>query len=744
MGKLRLALLGHFELTGQTGPIDLTNKKLAGLMAFLSLHAPEPQSREKLMALLWGSHFEAQARQNLRQALTRLRRALGPSALISNGETVSLSPDAIVCDVTRFETLVDHGSRDALAEAVDLYRDRFLANIDIQQEAWTEWADIQRNRLEGLALDAMIKLGEYELQSGDTESALEVAHRALTLNSLREDAHRLIIRALTASGRRGEALRHYDELVDLLKRQLDVQPDSITRKLVDAVRAETSQQQRPGPTAPEVPVASNALDDRIPVEVNGLGKNEMGHGQGVVYAAAIDPSAPPLTEAPQLLQASSIYGGRLRPVFLAASTLLLLGAGIVTWQLWKARPEIASIERMAFPLPDKPSIAVLPFTNLSSEAVQDLTSDGLTESLVNALARNPSLFVIAHASTATYAGQSASPKQVAEELGVRYILEGSVKRAGSSVRVTTQLVDSLSGRVLWSERYDRIADDLLAIEDDVTARIARSLDVRIVYGTEQSPGGTHRLDAWSAYLEGRTEYLKFTLAGNTRAREHFLRALEFDPTYAEATLALANTYFVEMTGTPKDDWGSALATITELDRQAAQIAPRMPRLHELRSMLAMTRGDYDSALEEAESMVEVDPNGADSHYVLGRMYFFIAQYESAIEHLKTAERINPHSRASYSAHLAFSYLALGQLDEAVSMLEAVAKRWPDYSSATAYLAILYQLAGQETEARQQLVLYSRLNPQLTMLAVEQRFSPMRDRALADRIISAARQVGIPD
>jgi tetratricopeptide (TPR) repeat protein len=199
-----------------------------------------------------------------------------------------------------------------------------------------------------------------------------------------------------------------------------------------------------------------------------------------------------------------------------------------------------------------------------------------------------------------------------------------------------------------------------------------------------------------------------------------------------------------MTGTPKDDWGSALATITELDRQAAQIAPRMTRLHELRSMLAMTRGDYDSALEKAESMVEVDPNGADSHYVLGRMYFFIAQYESAIEHLKTAERINPHSRASYSDHLAFSYLALGQLDEAVSMLEAVAKRWPDYSSATAYLAILYQLAGQETEARQQLVLYSRLNPQLTMLAVEQRFSPMRDRALADRIISAARQVGIPD
>ena len=151
---MRLALLGHFELTGQNGPIDLTNKKLAGLVAFLACTTPQPQSREKLMALLWGSHSEAQARQSLRQALTRLRRVLGPSALVSNGEAVSLDPDAIVCDVTRFETLVGHGSRDALAEAVDLYRDRFLADIDLQKRpgpsgsmsnatGWKAWLSMQ-------------------------------------------------------------------------------------------------------------------------------------------------------------------------------------------------------------------------------------------------------------------------------------------------------------------------------------------------------------------------------------------------------------------------------------------------------------------------------------------------------------------------------------------------------------------------------------------------------------------------
>src|SRR5215204_3356644 len=141
---MRLALLGDFELTGPNGEIDLTSKKLVGLLAFLACTTPPPQGREKLMALLWGSHFDSQARQSLRQALTRLRRALGPNVLVSSGESVWLDPNAIVCDVTRFERLVLNGSRDALAEAVGLYRDRFLADIAISEEAWTEWLDFQR------------------------------------------------------------------------------------------------------------------------------------------------------------------------------------------------------------------------------------------------------------------------------------------------------------------------------------------------------------------------------------------------------------------------------------------------------------------------------------------------------------------------------------------------------------------------------------------------------------------------
>src|SRR5215470_4555837 len=132
--RFQLSLLGRFELTGPGGPVDLTSKKLAGLLAFLACTAPEPQGRDKLMTLLWGSHFEAQARQNLRQAFTRLRRVLGEGALLANGETVSLQPSTIVSDVTRFETLLRDGSRDALDAAVGLYRDNLLADIAIPEE----------------------------------------------------------------------------------------------------------------------------------------------------------------------------------------------------------------------------------------------------------------------------------------------------------------------------------------------------------------------------------------------------------------------------------------------------------------------------------------------------------------------------------------------------------------------------------------------------------------------------------
>jgi DNA-binding SARP family transcriptional activator len=250
--KFRLALLGRFELSRSDRPVELPNKKLAALLAYLACTAPEPRSREHLATLLWGSRFETQARQSLRQALFRLRAALGEDALIADGGEIALVPGVIDCDAVRFQMLIREGSRGSLAEAVDLYTGRFLSDVNISEEAWADWLAGERQRLEGLALDALVRFAEIELAADHPTKALETAHRALAINNLREDAHRLIIHALAAAGRKAEALKHYRDLVALLKRELNTQPDAATVLLV-AELGTTRPPRRPPAAKPAVP-----------------------------------------------------------------------------------------------------------------------------------------------------------------------------------------------------------------------------------------------------------------------------------------------------------------------------------------------------------------------------------------------------------------------------------------------------------------------------------------------------------
>ena len=248
LSKYKLKVLGRFELSGPEGPVELANRKLVALLAYLACSAPVPQSRDKLATLFWGSHFEAQARQNLRQALSRLRRILGQGVLIGDGDEVSLAPEAVDCDAARLQALSRDGGRALLAAAAELYQDPLLADVNIAEEAWEDWLGAERLRLEGLALDAMIRHAEQALQSGDAESSLKSARRAIAVNALREDAHRLVVRALAATGRKAEALKHYQDLTVVLKRELNTEPDAVTKSLVADLRSARSAIARERPT----------------------------------------------------------------------------------------------------------------------------------------------------------------------------------------------------------------------------------------------------------------------------------------------------------------------------------------------------------------------------------------------------------------------------------------------------------------------------------------------------------------
>lgn len=234
--RINLSLLGRFVLTGPDGAIGLPNKKLAALLSYLGCMGHAPQPRERLSTLLWGSHFDTQARQNLRQALFKVRQVIGSDAIKSDGESVWLNPTVVSCDVGRFEALIRDGSHDAMRTAAILYRGPFVDDIGVNEESWSEWLAGERERLQELALNALVGIGRQELTAGRIDQALQAGQRAHALNNMRDDVHRLIMQALFAKGRRTEALTYYLDIVSMLKRELSTEPDAATRALASEIR----------------------------------------------------------------------------------------------------------------------------------------------------------------------------------------------------------------------------------------------------------------------------------------------------------------------------------------------------------------------------------------------------------------------------------------------------------------------------------------------------------------------------
>ena len=237
--------------------------------------------------------------------------------------------------------------------------------------------------------------------------------------------------------------------------------------------------------------------------------------------------------------------------FSCCSILIVVAAAIaVGLYFTPTRPpiEVASKEKMAFPLPDKPSIAVLPFVNISGDPQQEFFSDGLTEDLITALSKVPHLFVISRQSTFTYKGKPVKVKQVSEELGVRYVLEGSVRKAGDKVRVTGQLIDALTGHHLWAERYDRDIKDIFAVQDEITKNIITALQVKLTYGEQAHVmgKGTKNLEAFIKCLQSLSSLHTHTKEGNALGRKLAEESIALDPGYPRPYVALAQTYMLDI------------------------------------------------------------------------------------------------------------------------------------------------------------------------------------------------------
>jgi adenylate cyclase len=424
--------------------------------------------------------------------------------------------------------------------------------------------------------------------------------------------------------------------------------------------------------------------------------------------------------------------------------LILVAGALAIWNFYLRPPfEPASEERMAFALPDKPSIAVLPFVNMSEDPKQEYFSDGLTEEIITALSKVPKLFVIARNSTFSYKGKSVKVNQVAEELGVRYVLEGSVRKAGERVRITAQLIDALGGHHLWAERYEKDLKDIFALQDEITMKIVTSLQVSLTEGetARMQAKGTKSLDAYLLFLQGWKETGSMNKDGNFLGRQLAEKAIALDPKFAMAYNLLATTYMNEVLLGLSEDPRVSLKKAMELTQKAIALDKSLGWPHALLGWLYTLMRQHDKGIAECEQAVNLEPNSAISYFYLSLAFKYAGRPKEAIAMAKEALRLNPIPPGFYYQNITHLYCLTGQYEEAIAVGKEATRVEPNNFTVRAFLTVAYSLHGREKEARIEAAEVLRINPKFRIDSWAKTI-PFKNEAGRELTIGALRKAGL--
>ena len=396
--------------------------------------------------------------------------------------------------------------------------------------------------------------------------------------------------------------------------------------------------------------------------------------------------------------------------------------------------------------PHKPSIAILPFVNMSGDSRQDFLADGISENIITALSKIPQMFVIARNSSFTYRDRAVKVQEVARELGVRYILEGSVQKAGERVRVTAQLIDAANGYHLWAERYDRSLGDLFSMQDEITLNIVVALQVEMTDGEQARV--RHRssanLDAWGYFVKAYDLFQRHTKEDNIKARELLDQALKLEPNYANALALKAVTHFqdarFEYSASPAESFMSAV----ELCRMALTLDDTDPDTLALWGIIEMAQGQHEAAIATGERALTLGPSNAEVHAMLGVNYYYAGRYQDAIRLLKKALHLHPHYPPWYSMMLGKAYTEFQQYDAALLAFSDVLERAPHQYWGHTGAAVACMRMGKQQEARRHVSKALALDPGLTIerFAAGDRFH--KDPGTLQRILGDLRRAGLED
>jgi TolB-like protein/Tfp pilus assembly protein PilF len=408
---------------------------------------------------------------------------------------------------------------------------------------------------------------------------------------------------------------------------------------------------------------------------------------------------------------------------------------------------VREAQRLVLVLPDKPSIAVLPFQNLSGDPEQEYFADGVVEEIITALSRFRQLFVIARNSSFTYKGRAVDVKQVGRELGVRYVLEGSVRKAGSKVRITGQLIDTSTGVHLWADRFDGSLEDIFDLQDQVTASVVGAIAPRLeqaeIERAKRKPTGS--LDAYDYYLRGLSAVHQWTREANSEALSHFYRAIELDPNFASAYGMAARCYVQRKAGRWMIDPASEIAEAGRLARRAVELGPDD-------ALALCTAGfaiaDVVDELADGDALIDhalaLNPNLAWAWMFSGWVKISLGEPEAAIERLSHAMRLSPHDPYLFGmlSAMASAHLSAGRYAEALAWAEKASRVRPHLLSAC-IIAVSRALAGRTEEARNAVATLQRLDPDLRISNLKSVISYLQDIDFA-KWVDGLRKAGLPE
>lgn len=651
---IRLRLFGQIEVRDARGVVDLTSAKLAGLLAVLAAAGDRPVARETLTDLLWGTHSDAQARQNFRQALSRLRKLLGADAVVADDYAVRLDPREVATDIARFAALSDAATPADLQEAAALARDDFLDGFAIRAPGFTDWLAGERRRLGGQVRAVQVRLTGMALEAGDAAAALGHAEAVLRRDPLDEEGHRLKLRALAALGRTAEALKLHQVFIALLKSELGTGPEAATAALVDGLK-------QPAAAAP------------VP--------------------AAAGPDASALADAA------------------------------------------------------RPSIAVMPFANLGADPEQAYFADGMVDELITALSRVSWLTVISRSSTFAYKDRPIDARQAGREFGVRYVLEGSVRKAGDQVRIAGQLIDAASGITIWGAHFDGSLKDIFELQDRVTAKVMGALQPRLEQAelerSHRKP--TASLDAYDYYLRGLAEVHRWTQAGNRDALRHFYRAIELDRRFAAAYGMAARCLSQRKTSGWVEDEARERAEAEGLASLAVEFGPNdAVALAAAGLALAFVVGKVRDGGDLVERSLAINPNHAVTWMYSGWIKAWSGEADEAVARVGRAIDLSPHDPyiASMRRAVAFAHFIGGRYEEAIASAASAASSPQNAAIGAAAAAASAALLGRHDVARQAMAELMAAEPKLRAATLRRRFVIVKD-ADFNRFAEGLRLAGLP-